>query len=206
MNLGVPFHFAVRDSVEKNTQISFPGRKEVRKVRHNDALETGVRQDLFDVAEVRVLADDRLDPGVLDHVFDLEGSVDRGNGYQHGPDFLDGQKADDPLDAVGDIDHHPVALLDAQVQQGPCKPLAQFAQSAIGERLPEVHDGRPVRIGLAHPVEPGEGQFVVQGLGGEFMDLISLHCGCGLVVIVPCSSGCPLSVVSSSGHKTCSAG
>ena len=141
-NLVVLIHLAVGDPVEKNTQASLPRRKQVGKVGHDDPLETGGRKNLFHVAEIGVLADHGLRPGVLDHVLDLKGGVDGRDGDHHGADLLDGEKADDPLDAVGDIDHHPVALLDAQVLQGPCKPLAQFSQSAIGEGLSQVHDGR----------------------------------------------------------------
>ena len=125
------FDFPGRYLVEKHAQISFPRREKIRHVCHNHPFQAGFGRCFLDVAIIGVHADGGFDTGVCDHIGDLVGGIDRRYRYDHGANLLDAQKSDDPLDGVGDVNHYPVALADAQAGQGTGETLAQVLQAAV---------------------------------------------------------------------------
>ena len=60
------------------------------------------------------------------------------------------QRADHVLDAVGDAEHHPVALLDPQAAQGVGELVHPLVESAVGDRSVAGVVGHAVGL-LARP-------------------------------------------------------
>ncbi len=151
---------AAGNLVEEHAESPFPKRQKIGQVRHDHPFQAGAGNRFLDVAEIGVHADDGFDPGIFDHVGDFMGSVDGRHRNDDGADLLDAEKGDDPLGGIGDVDHHPVALADAHGGQRTGEALAECPQTAESEPFAEIDNRRPFRITLAHPVEPGKGQFV----------------------------------------------
>ena len=140
IDLAIPIHLTVRDLVKEYTERSFPEWKQIRQIGYNGLLEACPGEDLLDIAIVRVLADDRLCPGVIYHILDLKGGIDRGDGNNNGTNLLRTQKGDDPLNAVGDIDYDTIAFLDTYVQQGTGEPLTSRRLGSYGTASREPDD------------------------------------------------------------------
>ena len=71
-----------------------------------------------------VQTDDGFGTGIFNHVFELMGGVYGRDRYDHSPDFLNTQKGDDPLDAVGNVNQDFIAFGYAQLGQRAGKALA----------------------------------------------------------------------------------
>ena len=133
MDPAVPVHFACRDFVKQDSQGSFPERKQIHQVGDNGVFQAGLVKHLLYIAEVCIQADHGFRAGIVDHVFDLKRGVNWGHRHKNGAQFLDGKKSNDPLHAVGDIDHDLVAFFDPHVRQGACKPFAQIPKAGVAE-------------------------------------------------------------------------
>ena len=103
-------HLAGGDLVKQAAQQAFPARQHVGQIGDDHPFQIGSIDGFLDITIIGIRADRRLHAGILDHVDYFMGGVNGGYRYQDRADFLDTQEGDHPLGAIGDIDHHPVAL------------------------------------------------------------------------------------------------
>ena len=97
-----------------------------------DVLQLGLGPDLLDEGIGQAEGDGHLGARVVELVLDLAGHVLGIAGHHDAADHERGIVGDDELGAVGQVDGHPVALLDAQRLQGSGKPLGQLQELAVG--------------------------------------------------------------------------
>jgi hypothetical protein len=112
-----------------------------------------VFQDLRDVSVVAVRAHHGFGLGIVGNVLHIVRRIDKGDRDGHGAGFLNSQPGRHPLDAVGEINDHPGAGLDAHGPDTGGEPVGHFAKPGIGERGAQIDDGGLIGIRLGHAVE-----------------------------------------------------
>ena len=79
--------------------------------------------------------------------------------HRDGADLLAGEVGRHELGPVGQLDHHPVERLDAQVHQADGQPLGLLPGLGVGEPVLPVDESLLVRVDVGRPVEQiAEGQ------------------------------------------------
>ncbi len=160
MNILIPLYGPLGGLVEEDTDGALPDREQIDEVRDDGPFQGALAEYFRHIAKIGILTNNGRSTRVIDHVLNLIGRIDGGYGDCHGSDFLNSEKSDDPLDAVGDVNHDPITLAHPKVTQGVGKSVAEIPQLAIREPLAQIDDGGAIGISLTHPFKSREGVFL----------------------------------------------
>jgi hypothetical protein len=160
VNILIPLHGPLEGLVEEDTDGALPNREQINEVRDDGPFQGTLAEYLCHIAKISILTNNGRSTRVIDHVLNLIGRIDGRYGDCHGSNLLNSKKSDDPLDAIGDVNHDPITLPHPKVTQGVGKSVAEIPQLAIREPLAQIDNGRPIGISLTHAFKSREGVFL----------------------------------------------